>query len=72
MSRVDTALLWLSRSDRLGFALMRLAVAVVFLWIGAVKFASYEADSITPFVANNPVLRLFYQQPADYKGTPDA
>ena len=58
---------WLSSADRLGFAFMRVAIAVVFIWIGAVKFAPYEADSITPFVANNPVMSLFYSQPGEYK-----
>jgi uncharacterized membrane protein YkgB len=27
----------------------------------------YEADSITPFVANNPVMSLFYAHPDQYK-----
>ena len=39
MAYLEWFLLWLSRSDRLGHALMRLAIAVVFIWIGAVKFA---------------------------------
>jgi uncharacterized membrane protein YkgB len=46
---------------------MRIAIAIVFLWIGALKFVPYEADSITPFVANNPVMRLFYKHPGEYK-----
>lgn len=46
---------------------MRIAIAIIFLWIGALKFVPYEADSITPFVANNPVMRLFYKYPDDYK-----
>jgi reactive chlorine resistance protein C len=64
---LDSFLLWLSRSDRIGYALMRLAIAIVFIWIGAVKFAPYEADSITPFVANNPVLSQFYKHPEQYR-----
>ena len=63
----NSALLWLSEADWVGLAMMRVAIAVVFLWIGGVKFAGYEADSITPFVANNPVLSFFYQQPGQYK-----
>jgi uncharacterized membrane protein YkgB len=27
----------------------------------------YEADSITPFVANNPVISLFYKHPDQYQ-----
>ncbi len=57
----------LSRADRIGLALMRTAIAIVFLWIGGVKFAAYEADSITPFVANSPVMSFFYKQPSQYK-----
>jgi reactive chlorine resistance protein C len=55
------------RSEQLGIQAMRIAIAIVFLWIGALKFVPYEADSITPFVANNPVMRLFYKHPGEYK-----
>lgn len=58
---------WLSRADWLGLGLMRIAIAIVFLWIGGVKFTGYEADSITPFVANSPVMSFFYRQPSEYK-----
>ena len=54
-------------SGRAGVAAMKIAVAVVFLWIGGLKFAPYEADSITPFVANSPLMSFFYVHPADYK-----
>jgi len=67
MARFETLLLWLARADRFGFGLMRIAIAIVFIWIGAVKFLPYEADSITPFVANNPVLSLFYKHPDQYR-----
>jgi uncharacterized membrane protein YkgB len=66
-SIVDTVLARLGASDRLGLALMRVAIAVIFLWIGALKFVPYEADSITPFVANNPVMSLFYKHPDQYR-----
>ena len=29
----------------------------------ALKFAPYEADSITPFVANSPFMSFFYEHP---------
>ena len=45
---------------------MRVAIAVIFLWIGALKFVPYEADSITPFVANSPVMSFFYAHPDQY------
>ena len=70
ISRVNalvSAAEWLSRADWLGLGMMRVAIAIVFIWIGGVKFAGYEADSITPFVANSPLLSLFYRQPAEYK-----
>jgi uncharacterized membrane protein YkgB len=67
MIHLDPVLLWLSKSDRIGYALMRLAIGVVFIWIGAVKFVPYEADSITPFVANNLVLSQFYKHPEQYR-----
>lgn len=53
-------------SHRSGIAAMRVAIAIIFLWIGWLKFQPYEADSITPFVANSPLLRFFYAHPADY------
>jgi reactive chlorine resistance protein C len=55
------------RTERLGPNLMRIAIAIVFLWIGALKFAPFEADSITPFVANSPVMSFFYNHPDEYK-----
>lgn len=58
---------FISKVDTGGTTIMRLAIAVVFLWIGALKFVPYEADSITPFVANSPVMSFFYQHPEDYK-----
>ena len=38
-------------SNAVGIAAMKIAIAIIFLWIGALKFFPYEADSITPFVA---------------------
>ena len=60
-------LTWIAHSDRVGITAMRIAIAIVFLWIGALKFVPYEADSITPFVANSPVMSFFYKHPTDYK-----
>ena len=67
LASVTTWLQFISKLDTLGTHLMRLAIAVVFLWIGALKFAPYEADSITPFVANSPFMSFFYEHPEDYK-----
>lgn len=57
----------ISKVDTFGTSLMRLAIAIVFLWIGALKFVPYEADSITPFVANSPFMSFFYEHPEEYK-----
>ena len=53
-------------SSRVGLHAMRVAIAVIFVWIGALKFAPYEADSITPFVANSPLMSFFYKHPEQY------
>ena len=43
-------------------------VAFVLLWIGGLKFASYEADSIVPLVANSPLTSFLYHHPSpEYK-----
>ncbi|GAB0591470.1 hypothetical protein MC04F15_33960 [Escherichia coli] len=56
----------LSRGDKIGLTLIRLSIAIVFMWIGLLKFVPYEADSITPFVANSGndsnLLIVFYVQ----------
>ena len=57
----------LSRGDKIGLTLIRLSIAIVFMWIGLLKFVPYEADSITPFVANSPLMSFFYEHPEDYK-----
>jgi reactive chlorine resistance protein C len=56
-----------NKSEKIGVQAMRIAIAIIFIWIGLLKFVPYEADSITPFVANNPVMRLFYKHPEQYK-----
>jgi uncharacterized membrane protein YkgB len=56
-----------STSYRAGMVAMKVAISIVFLWIGALKFVAYEADSITPFVANSPFMSFFYKQPKQYK-----
>ncbi|MBV9675158.1 MAG: YkgB family protein [Acidobacteriaceae bacterium] len=50
----------LASLDRFGVAFLRLALAIVLLWIGGLKFASYEADSIVPLIANHPALKILY------------
>ncbi|MRA52824.1 DUF417 family protein, partial [Escherichia coli] len=52
--------------DKLVLTLIRLSIAIVFMWIGLLKFVPYEADSITPFVANSPLMSFFYEHPEVY------
>jgi reactive chlorine resistance protein C len=57
-----------ARLDRAGMTLLRLGLVIVLLWIGGLKFADYEADSIVPLVANSPLMHFFYHYPApDYR-----
>jgi hypothetical protein len=42
--------------DCIGMVLLRSGLVVVLVWIGGLKFANYEADSIVPLVANSPVM----------------
>jgi uncharacterized membrane protein YkgB len=57
-----------ARSARLGMYSMRIALFIVFVWIGGLKFFPYEADGIVPFVANSPFMSFFYANKApEYK-----
>lgn len=67
MFSLDRSLHTLSRADKLGTSLIRLSIAIVFIWIGLLKFVPYEADSITPMVAQSPLMSFFYKHPDQYK-----
>jgi len=56
-----------SKAGNLGLGFTRFACALVLIWIGGLKFVSYEADGITPFVANSPFMSFFYSRPQEYK-----
>jgi reactive chlorine resistance protein C len=57
-----------ARLDRIGIGILRLALVIVLLWIGGLKFVNYEADSIVPLVANSPLMGFVYQfQAPDYR-----
>lgn len=45
IATVWSAVGWLSRAEWLSDGMMRVAIAVVFQWIGGVRFAEYEADT---------------------------
>jgi uncharacterized membrane protein YkgB len=53
--------------EQAGKNAIRFGIIVVFLWIGGLKFFTYEADGIVPFVANSPFMSFFYHHPSDYK-----
>jgi reactive chlorine resistance protein C len=59
--------LFFASLDKFGKKAVRLGIVVVFLWIGGLKFFTYEADGIVPFVANSPFLSFFYNHPTEYK-----
>ena len=48
-----------SQLGGLGRKLIRVAILVIFVWIGGLKFANYEANGIIPFVANSPIMSFF-------------
>lgn len=51
-----------------GYGIMRVAILIIFVWIGGLKFWNYEAEGIVPFVANSPFMSFFYTQKApEYK-----
>lgn len=51
-----------------GIFLLRLAILIIFIWIGGLKFWNYEAEGIVPFVANSPFMNFFYEKQApEYK-----
>lgn len=60
-----------ARAQRFGLGLLRVAILVIFVWIGGLKFRNYEAEGIVPFVANSPFMSFFYTHDApeykDYK-----
>lgn len=57
----------LSNADKAGVTLLRLSIAIVFIWIGLLKLVPYEADSITPMVAQSPLMSFFYAHPEQYQ-----
>jgi uncharacterized membrane protein YkgB len=66
-STLANRLQWLANLQPFGIRTLRLAVALVLIWIGGLKFYAYEADGIVPFVANSPFMSFFYAHPTDYK-----
>ncbi|GAA1320288.1 DUF417 family protein [Pseudonocardia xinjiangensis] len=44
----------------IGSTILRYGLALVIAWIGALKFASYEATAIMPLIANSPYQSWLY------------
>ena len=62
------ALTLAASTQKLGVNLIRVAILVIFVWIGGLKFWNYEAEGIVPFVANSPFMSFFYAKEApEYK-----
>src|SRR5215471_9268787 len=49
-----------SQVEAVGSGLARYGLAVVVAWIGLMKFTTYEAEGISPFVTNSPLMSWFY------------
>src|SRR5215472_18319476 len=49
-----------SQVEAVGRELTRYGLVVVVAWIGLMKFTVYEAEGISPFVANSPLMSWVY------------
>lgn len=66
--KLITLLTFTSGLKSFGIKFIRVAILVVFVWIGGLKYFHYEADGIVPFVANSPFMSFFYNKAApEYK-----
>jgi uncharacterized membrane protein YkgB len=48
------------RLENFGIKIIRYGLAIVLIWIGILKFTSYEAAGIKPLVDNSPLLSWTY------------
>ncbi|MBM6992821.1 MAG: YkgB family protein [Prevotella sp.] len=68
MALVDWVLHLSASLKGFGVHLIRVAIFIIFVWIGGLKFFNYEAEGIVPFVANSPFMSFFYTKDApEYK-----
>ncbi|WP_104747627.1 YkgB family protein [Helicobacter cetorum] len=51
----------ITKLQNLGGYLMHIAIFIIFIWIGGLKFVAYEAEGIAPFVANSPFFSFMYK-----------
>lgn len=48
------------RLEKLGAGIIRYGLVIVLLWVGFLKFTTYEAEGIKPLVMNSPLLSWAY------------
>jgi len=53
--------------EKAGKTAVRFGIAIIFIWIGSLKFFPHEADGIVPFVSKSPFLSWFYTYPNQYQ-----
>jgi uncharacterized membrane protein YkgB len=51
---------WAERMETVGHHSARYGLVLVLLWVGGMKFTAYEAEGITGFVANSPLMSWAY------------
>jgi uncharacterized membrane protein YkgB len=51
---------WAERMEAVGRHSARYGLVLVLLWIGGMKFTAYEAEGISGFVANSPLMSWAY------------
>ena len=56
MSIFDRYEFLVAEQDQKELALLRWALVIVFLWLGAMKFTAYEAAGIAPFIGHSPIM----------------
>ena len=61
MNDIDKLFANLAALDHVGILMLRAGLVIVLFWIGGLKFAKYEADSIVPLVSNSPLMGFFYR-----------
>src|SRR5262245_12018886 len=52
---------WAERIETAGRHGVRYGLVLVLLWIGGMKFTAYEAEGISGFLANSPLMSWAYQ-----------
>lgn len=46
--------------ETIGGRILRYGMAAMLFWIGALKFAAYEAEGVKPLISNSPLLSWLY------------